>query len=241
MRNDWSIREGGWLMQSDLVIMLLRTLFLYFVILMMFRIMGKREIGKLSIFDLVVSIMIAEIAVFSIEDPDMPLLKGLLPMFMLVLTQILISYISLKSRRMRELLDGRPSIIIEKGKLNQQEMKRQRYNFDDLLTQLREKDIHNLADVELAMLETTGKLSVQRKKSREALTAEDLGIQKLTLGTPLPVIIDGEVMDENLEKLGKTRLWLKQRLKHYGTTDFQQVFFASVDETDQLFVDLRQK
>lgn len=228
-------------MQSDLSVMLLRTLFLYFVILVIFRIMGKREIGQLSVFDFVVSVMIAELAVLSIEDPKMPLIKGLLPMFILTGTQVFISYLSLKNKRIRDLLDGRPSIIIEKGKLQEKEMARQRYNIDDLLTQLREKNITNLADVEFAILETTGKLSVKKKDSKGALTPEDLGIRVNTVGMPLPVIIDGEVLDHNLEKLGKTRLWLKQRLKQFGTTDFQKVFFASVDEMGRMFVDLRHR
>lgn len=228
-------------MQSDLVVMLLRTLILYFVILIMFRIMGKREIGKLSIFDLTVSVMIAEIAVFSIEDPDLPLIKGLMPIFALVLTQVVISFLSLKSRRLRDVIDGRPSIIIDKGKINEKEMSRQRYNFDDLLTQLREKNIMNLADVEFAVLETSGKLNVKKKDGKEPLTPEDIGLRVPPIGVPLPVIVDGEVLDQNLEKLGKTRLWLKQRLKEFGTTEFNKVFFASVDELDNMFVDLRNR
>ncbi len=228
-------------MQSDLSIMLLRTLFLYFIILMIFRIMGKREIGKLSIFDFAVSVMIAEMAVFTIEDPEMPLIKGLLPIFILTATQVLLSFLSLKSRRVRDLLDGRPSIIIEKGILMEKEMARQRYNIDDLLTQLREKNITNLADVEFAVLETSGKLSVKKRDGKEALTPDDLGIRVTTVGVPLPVIVDGEVLDHNLEKLGITRLWLKQRLKEFGTTDFQKVFFASVDEMGRMFVDLRDR
>lgn len=228
-------------MQSDLSIILLRTLFLYFVILVMYRIMGKREIGKLSIFDFAVSIMIAEIAVFAIEEPKMPLIKGLLPIFILVITQISISFVSLKSKKIRDMLDGRPSIVINKGRLMEKEMAKQRYNLDDLLTQLREKDITNLADVEFAVLESSGKLSVKKKDGKEPLTADDLGISVPRVGVPLPVIVDGEVLDENLEIMGKTRLWLKQRLKEFGTTDFNKVFFASCDEMGNMFVDLRNR
>lgn len=228
-------------MQSDITIMMLRTLFLYFVILFVYRIMGKREIGKLSVFDFVVSFMIADIAVFAIEDPEMPLITGLGPIAVLALTQIGISYLTLKNRKLREILDGKPSIIIEKGKINEKEMRRQRYNFDDLLTQLREKNITNIADVEFAYLETSGKLSVIKKPEKESITPETIGIKVDNGGIPVPVIIDGEVIDENLEKLGKNRLWLKQRLKVYGTTDFQKVIFASVDEKGHMFVDLRDR
>jgi len=226
-------------MQSELTIMLLRTLFLYFVILFVLRIMGKREIGKLSVFDFVVSIMIAEIAVFSIEDPKMPLLNGILPIFILVATQIFISFLSLKSKKIRDIFDGSPTVIIEHGRINDREMARHRYNLDDLMMQLREKNVGNIADVEFAVLEPSGKLSIVKKLEKSAITREDLGIKPIINGIPTPVIIDGQVIDHNLEKVGKTRLWLKQRLKKFGTTDFQKVFFASIDEMGNIFVDLK--
>lgn len=220
-------------------IMMFRTLILYFFIMFSMRIMGKREIGKLSVFDLVVSIIIAEIAAFTIDDPKLELYKGVFPILLLVGIQILISYLSLKSKTFRDIVEGKSTILIEKGKINDREMARHRYNVDDLLIQLREKNIGNLADVEFAFLEPSGKLSVIKKPEKMPVTLADLGLPPKDHGMPLPVIVDGEVMDENLKKLGKTRLWLKQQLKPFGSTDFQKILFASTDEYGRLYVDYK--
>ncbi|MBE3553937.1 MAG: DUF421 domain-containing protein [Thermicanus sp.] len=224
---------------NDFWIMMFRTLILYFFIMFSMRIMGKREIGKLSVFDLVVSIIIAEIAAFTIDDPKLEFYKGVFPILLLVGIQILISYLSLKSKSFRDIVEGKSTILIEKGRINDREMARHRYNMDDLLVQLREKNISNLADVEFAFLEPSGKLSVIKKPEKMPVTLSDLGLPPKEDGMPLPVIVDGEVLDENLEKLGKTRLWLKQQLKPFGSTDFQKVLFASADSYGRLYVDYK--
>ncbi|WP_425517076.1 YetF domain-containing protein [Paenibacillus tritici] len=139
------------------------TVLMYIFIFLSMRIMGKREIGKLSVFDLTISIMIAEIAVFVIEDIERPIYDGLVPMAILVLIQVIVAQLSLKSRKMRLLMDGRPSILISDGKLHRGEMRKQRYNIDDLLLQLRGQNIVSPADVEFAILETSGQLTVIEK------------------------------------------------------------------------------
>ncbi|KKO52271.1 DUF421 domain-containing protein [Paenibacillus sp. DMB20] len=133
---------------------------MYAVTFLTMRIMGKREIGKLSIFDLVISIMIAEIAVFVLEDINKPIYDGLIPIAVLVAIQVGLAFWSLKNRKIRLIADGRPSILVSKGKLHRKEMGRLRYNLDDLMQQLRGKDIDSLADVEFAILETNGQLTV---------------------------------------------------------------------------------
>ncbi|UQZ33030.1 DUF421 domain-containing protein [Paenibacillus sp. PK3_47] len=139
------------------------TVLMYIFIFLSMRIMGKREIGKLSVFDLTISIMIAEIAVFVIDDIERPIHDGLVPMLTLVLIQVLVAQISLKSRRLRLMIDGRPSVLISGGKVNRGEMRKQRYNIDDLLLQLRGQNIDSPADVEFAILETSGQLTVIEK------------------------------------------------------------------------------
>lgn len=141
-----------------------RTVLIYFVTYLVIRLMGKREIGKLSVFDLVISIMITEMAVFVVEEPDRPLWHAVLPMVVLAGTQIGIAYLQLKSRRFRLLFEGKPSPLIEGGKLNREEMGKQRYSLDDLLLQLREKNVTNVADVEFAVLEPTGRLTLVKKE-----------------------------------------------------------------------------
>ncbi|WP_405117113.1 DUF421 domain-containing protein [Paenibacillus sp. FSL K6-1217] len=139
------------------------TVLMYIFIFLSMRIMGKREIGKLSVFDLTISIMIAEIAVFVIEDIERPIYDGVVPMATLVLIQVIVAQLSLKSRKLRLLVDGRPSILISDGKIHRGEMRRQRYNIDDLLLQLRGQNIVSPADVEFAILETSGQLTVIEK------------------------------------------------------------------------------
>jgi uncharacterized membrane protein YcaP (DUF421 family) len=139
------------------------TVLMYFFIFLCLRIMGKREIGKLSVFDLTISIMIAEIAVFVIDDIERPVYEGIVPMATLVLIQVLVAQLSLKSRKVRLFMDGKPSILISDGKLHRGEMRKQRYNIDDLLLQLRGQNIDNPADVEFAILEASGQLTVIEK------------------------------------------------------------------------------
>ncbi|RAR40560.1 DUF421 domain-containing protein [Paenibacillus sp. MDMC362] len=145
---------------SHMTILILRTILMYVVIFITMRIMGKREIGKLSIFDLVISIMIAEIAVFVLEDIKKPIWEGLAPIVVLVAIQVGLAYIGLKNRKIRLFADGKPSVLVSRGRLHRKEMARLRYNLDDLMQQLRGKDIDSLADVEFAILETSGQLTV---------------------------------------------------------------------------------
>jgi uncharacterized membrane protein YcaP (DUF421 family) len=223
----------------DILTIILRTVLIYFFVFLMLRIMGKREIGKLSLFDLVISIMIAEIAVFVLEDSRKPLADGLVPMVTLVLIQVVIAFITLKSRTIRVLFDGKPSVLIQNGSINREEMKKHRYNLDDLMLQLRQNKIMNVADVEFAVLEPSGKLSVVEKEIKETTDVID-DTQKGMFryeGLPLPLIMDGKVQDDNLEKIGKTRFWLKNQLQAKGSHDFKEVFYCSIDHKGKLFVD----
>jgi uncharacterized membrane protein YcaP (DUF421 family) len=221
----------------DIMIVFFRTVLIYFVVFVVLRIMGKREVGKLSLFDLVISIMIAEIAVFVLEDSNKPLMEGLVPMGTLVLIQMLIAFITLKSRWLRLLFEGKPSLLIEKGQLNRDEMKKQRYNLDDLLLQLRQQKVQNVADVEFAILEPTGKLSVIEKVWREGQTDQNEQSSKIRYEElPLPLIMDGKVQDDQLEKLGQTRFWLKNQLQARGVFDFKEVFFCSIDHRGRIFL-----
>lgn len=225
----------------DILTVLLRTVLIYLTVFAVMRIMGKREIGKLSVFDLVISIMIAEIAVFVIEDVKRPMLDGLVPMITLVVIQMTLAFISLKSRKVRTWIDGTPSVLIEKGQINRKEMEKQRYNLDDLLLQLRENKIANIADVEFAILEPSGKLTALTKQhlgpsSPSKTKAGDMPNIRYE-GLPLPLIMDGKVQDDNLQKLGKTRFWLKNQIQTKGAKDFRDVFFCSIDHRGHIFLD----
>jgi len=241
----------------ELATIMLRTIFMYFFIFLIMRMMGKREIGKLSVFDLVISIMIAEIAVIIIESTEKTMMTAVAPIVLLVLIQIGIAFLSLKNQKMRLLFDGKPSVLIQDGHLNRKEMFRQRYNLDDLMIQLRDNQVSDIEDVKLAVLESTGKLSVILKKSGNgdgqesgrqrpsgAAESEEYTKDRIEVKPkiryevlPMPLIMDGQVQDENLEKLGKTRFWLKSELQNFEVDSFKQVFFCSIDHKGKLYVD----
>ncbi len=216
-----------------------RTVLVYVVVFLTMRLMGKREIGKLSVFDLVIFIIIAEIAVFIIDDLRKPILHGLVPIATLVLIQIGTAKLSLHSQKAREYIEGTPSYLIKNGNLDRTEMKRQRYNLDDLMVQLRQNRVMNVADVEFAILETSGKLTVVEKpeEKRQAEVPADPFDTIRYEGLPLPLIMDGKVQDQNLSKLGKTRFWLKSKIQERGVKDFKEVFFCSVDHRGVMFLD----
>ncbi|WP_068774180.1 DUF421 domain-containing protein [Paenibacillus sp. FJAT-26967] len=227
----------------ELLIIFVRTILIYFVVFLMLRIMGKREIGKLSVFDLVISIMIAEIAVFVLEDANMPMANGILPMVTLVMIQLFMAFVTLKSQRFRTLFEGRPSVLIEHGKLDREEMRRQRYNLDDLMMQLRQHKVMNVADVEFAILEASGKLSVVEKNHPSRSAAEPCPEQGTIryAGLPVALIMDGKVQDDNLQKIGQTRFWLKNEIGKKGIQDFKDVFFCSVDHRGFVYVDKKDR
>lgn len=212
---------------EDIFQTIFRTTVLYGVIILIFRMMGKREIGELSIIDIVVSIMMAELAVIAIEKPEIPFVHALIPMFVLMMVQILTAYISLKSKRFRNLVEGRPVLIIKNGKIDEEAMRKQRYTFDDLMLQLRQKNILDLADVEFALLENSGKLSVVTKeKNKDSLM--------------VPLIMDGKVQKQHLQELGKTEQWLKERLRKLGYEKLEEISLC-IWQNGKFFVDLKNK
>ena len=206
----------------DILIVLYRTILFYFVIAIVYRFMGKREIGELSIMDLIVSILIAELAAMAIDKYKSNVFISLVPICALVIIQIITAKISLKSPDIREKIEGEPSIIINRGKVNFEEMLNQRYNLDDLLTQLREKSIKSLEEVDYAILETSGKLSVFLKDKDHSY--------------PLPVILDGKVDKETLVQIGKDEEWLNKRLKDNNVTA-KQVFYAFYKNKHLFFIE----
>lgn len=219
--------------------LVIRIIVFYFAVMLSMRLMGKREIGKLSIFDLVVSIMIAEVSAGSLLSPSDDMAEGLTIIGILVMLQITMSYLTLKSITIRNWFEGQPTLIVANGKIRDDEMRRTRYSMSDLMTQLREKDIASVADVEFAILETTGKLSVFPKAEKRAITAEDLGIMVRKTGLPLPLIVDSHVMDGNLEKIGKTRYWLKEELTKCGYENFKDIFYCEIDNEGVIHFDVR--
>ena len=188
---------------------IVKTLVLYFFIVVVYRVMGKKEVGKLSIIDLIVSILIAELAAISIEEADRSILTSIIPIVVLVVIQISISFISLKSVSLRKLIDGNPIVIIKDGKLNFKDMTKLRYTIDYLIAQLREQGIKSIEEVNYAVLENNGKLSVFENSK----------------DYPLPIIIDGNIDYDVLKDMKKDKKWIYKILDDNNIT-LDNVFYA---------------
>jgi len=219
--------DEGSVVEVDIYLgIIFRTTVIYLVIWFLFRMMGKREVGELSVLDLVVSIMIGDIAVLSFEDLEKPFIRQTIPMFVLAFLQITLAFASLKSVKLRNLMDGKPKIIINQGKIDEKAMRKQRYNFDDLLTQLREQGIIDINEVQFAILETSGKLSVIKKSDEEGVENQ----------VPFPLIVDGEIQEKNLDKIGKNHVWLLNQLKEHGETKVKEISICGYID-GQIYID----
>lgn len=200
------------------IIIIFKTFFIYLLVTFIFRILGKREVGQLGTFDLVVFVLIAELVAMAIEDKNNFFLN-IIPVFVLVSLQLLISKISLKHIKFRNFIDGKPVVIIKKGIIDFKSMVEQRYTLDDLLLQLREKDIRSIEEVDYAILEINGKLSVFKKDDKDKKTY------------PLPIIIDGIIQYDNLYILNKSKSWLLNTLIN-KSLKAEDIFYAFVKNND---------
>ncbi len=224
-----------------MLVVFLRTLILYIVVIIAMRIMGKRQIGQLQPFELAVAIMISELASVPMQNTGIPLVNGIIPILTMLAAQILISFISLKSSKARDIICGIPSILISSGRINEEVFRNELYTLTDLLEQLRNKDIYDIADVEYAILETNGQLSVIPKASKRNVTPEDLNISVKYEAPAVDLIIDGELLKDNLKKVDLSKEELELELNQVGISRVEDVFFASIDSDRILFCQAKEK
>lgn len=191
------------------ITIIVKTFILYFFIIIMYRIMGKKEVGELGLGDLIVTVLIAELAALSIEDTESSIFISIVPIIVLVLCEMGLSFISMKSDSIRNFIDGRPSVIIKDGKVNFTIMTKLRYTLDDLITQLREKGIKSIEEVDYAVLENSGNLSVFQN----------------TDSYPMPFILDGVIDYQVLKEINKDRKWIQNFLKRENL-ELEDIFYA---------------
>ena len=196
-----------------------RRVLFYFLVVIAYKIMGKREVGELGVFDFIISMLISQLIAICIENYKDPIWFVIVPTLILVLFQIVFSFLSLKSNKFRDILDGKESVIISKGKLNFSEMKKQKYNLNDLLLQLRDKGIRTIEEVDYAILETNGKLSVFQKQDDNNNVF------------PLPLVLDGVIEENNLKFINKTRKWLNNELNK-KKINLDNIFYAFYKDDD---------
>ncbi|MEW6695910.1 MAG: DUF421 domain-containing protein [Bacillota bacterium] len=222
-----------------MILVFIRTLILFTLVVIAIRLMGKRQVGKLQPYELVIIVLIADLAAVPMENIGIPLLSGIIPILTLLFAEVTISYISLKNERLRGIVSGTPSVLVENGKIVESELSKLRYNVNDLLEQLRTKNFPNIADIEFAILETSGEVSVIPKSQKRPLNPADLKIPTKYEGIPMTLIIDGYVFENNLAKINLSVAWLQKELQKFGIYDFKQVLLASLDTEGNLFYQLK--
>lgn len=213
---------------KKMAVSVIRTIILYAVILTMLRIMGKRQISELQTSELVVTLLISNIAVIPMQEPTLPLISGIIPIMLLVGCEVTISFIMMKSSRFRGLVCGHPQVIIENGVINQNKMKMLRMTTEDLTEQLRQAGVFSLSDVEYAIIETNGNLSVLKKTLKDNVTAEQLGIKDETVSFEFVVISDGELAESSMKLCGVDRKWIESKLKK-SCLSIEDVFIMTVN------------
>ncbi|MBY0121381.1 DUF421 domain-containing protein [Bacillus sp. S/N-304-OC-R1] len=216
---------------------IIRSFIFLFVLFVITKILGKKQISQITFFEYVCGITIGDIAGEVIMGLANNIWHGVLAIGIFAGVTIAVSYISLKSNSFRDIVDGKGTIFIKDGKIMEDNLKKEKYSTDELTTLLRKKDVFNLADVEFAVLEPTGDLTVLLKKENRPLTPKDLNMKVANDKVPQTVIRDGSVVHDSLASAGKTRKWLFDELDKLGVT-IENVFYAQVDSYGDLTVDL---
>ncbi len=209
---------------------LLRTLLIYTVLELSMKLMGKRQIGEFQQSELVTTLFISELAVLPVSDAQIPLLHVILPLTLIISLEVITSYISLKSSVVRRLLSGKPSVIIRRGKLDQKELLKLRISCSELLAQLRQRGIADIGDVDYAIVEDDGILSVFPKRDKRPPTSEELvGTNVPDYGIAHSLVIDGDIIEENLRSSGKNRAYIDSQLR-LAKCSLDEVFLLSCDD-----------
>ncbi len=211
-----------------------RSVFLYLLLIVAVRLMGKRQIGQLEASEFVVTMLVADLASIPMQDGGIPLLTGVLPILTVLGMELLLSALSLHSLRFRRLLCGKPVILIENGKIMQENLRKTRVTLDELTGHLREKDVLELRSVQYAILETDGNLSVFPYPKEKPAIAKDAGIPTKKQYLPVTVISDGKLIEENLQAAGKDRDWVNRVLREKRATQ-KQTWLLTVDGADKIF------
>lgn len=218
-----------------MVIAFIRTVILYLLIIFGIRLMGKRQVGELEPSELVLSLIIADLAAVPMQDFGIPLLTGIIPIATLLSITTILSVLTMKSVKFRAIMCGRPSIIVENGQLRQSEMAKNRFTVDELMEDLRMNGINDIASVKYAILETNGRLSILPYAGLLPVTAQQMNVAAEDLGLPLVVVSDGRLLSHNLKTRGLNEIWLKKCLKEHGLSNVEDVFLLTVDEKNNVY------
>ena len=217
--------KGG----EGMITAVVRTIILYLLIILGIRLMGKRQIGELEPSELVLSLIIADLAAVPMQDFGIPLIMGIIPILTLLCLSAILSVLTVKSIRFRALLCSRPSIVIQDGKILTREMVKNRFTVDELMEELRMAGVTDLSTVKYAVLETTP------YAEHQPVTVRDMGLKVKEAGLPVIVVSDGRVLSHNLKTRNLSMRWVKEQMGSRGVQDIRQVFLMTVDEADNVY------
>ena len=223
-----------------MLITFIRAIILYIVVLVVMRLMGKREIGQLQPFELAISIMIADLASVPMTELGIPITNGIIPILGLLVMHMVISILNMKSINMRKIMSGQPSLLIYRGKIDEEVLRKERITINELQERLRGDNIFSLSDVEYAILETNGEVTVIQKPEKRNVIVEDLQITPEYEGIPYDLVVDGKVMQENLKAIGKDTVWLDKQLKKFDTKA-EDTLIATIDGKGSIFCQQKEK
>lgn len=223
-----------------MLITFFRSIILYLIVLIVMRLMGKREIGQLQPFELAISIMIADLASIPMTEVGIPIFNGIVPILGLLLMHLMISLLNLKSLKAREIICGKPSILIYRGKIDEKVLKKERFTINELQERLRGNGVVNLGDVEYAILETSGQVTVIQKPEKRNTIPEDFKIQPEYEGIPYDLVVDGKVMYKNLKIIGKNYEWLKKQVEKFKMKP-EEALVVTIDGKSQIFCQKKER
>ena len=222
-----------------MLITFFRAIILYIFVLLVMRLMGKREIGQLQPFELAIAILIADLVSIPMTDTGIPITNGIIPILGLLVMHLLLSIINLKSVKIREIVCGKPRILVYRGKIDEDALRKERFTINELQERLRGSNVINLGDVEYAILETSGQVTVIQKPEKRNAIPEDFNIKPEYEGIPYDLVVDGKIMKKNLEQINKDYNWLCMQIEKFGYKP-EETLVATIDGKGQIFCQKKQ-
>ena len=223
-----------------MIITFIRVVIIYIIVLFAMRLMGKREIGQLQPFELAIAIMIADVAAVPMADIGIPIFSGIIPILALLVMHLLLSLINLKSTWARGIICGKPSILIYRGKIDEKQLKKERFTINELEERIRGNNVASIKDVEYAILETSGQITVIQKPEKRNTMPQDFNIVPEYEGIPYDLVLDGKVMYENLKAIGKDYRWLEKQVEKFKMKP-EEALLVTIDGKSQIFCQKKER
>ena len=218
----------------------IRSIIIYIIVLIVMRLMGKREIGQMQPFELAISIMIADLASIPMTDIGIPISNGIIPILGLLVMHLVISVLNIKSSKIREFICGKPTVLINNGRIDENQMRKERFTLNELEEKLRSNNVMNIGDVEFAILETSGDISVIQKPNKRTTTPEDFNIMPDYEGMTYNLVIDGKILNENLKLIDKNYDWLKKQTQKFQMIP-EEALIVTINEKGNIYCQKKEK